>query len=152
MRLSKLADNINKILLQHLVAVAVLFGAFFISACTSNKPESINYGHDSCNNCKMTIADKRFGGELITKKGKVFKFDSLECLNEYINLHTDDYKIYVVDSLHSGNFIEAEKANFEIHSDIRSPMGQGILASPRGENDVKGTFIQWKDLQPKLKR
>jgi copper chaperone NosL len=100
----------------------------------------------------MTITDKRFGGELVTQKGKVYKFDSLECLNKYMNLHSDDYKIYVVDSMHDGNLIEAEKANFEIRSELRSPMGIGILASPQSEKDIKGNFIQWKELQLKLEK
>jgi copper chaperone NosL len=100
----------------------------------------------------MMIADKRFGGELVTKKGKVYKFDSLECLSEYMDLHSDDYKIYVVDSMNDGNLIEAEKANFEIRSELRSPMGQGILASPKRENVAKRNLLEWKDLKPKLKR
>jgi copper chaperone NosL len=98
----------------------------------------------------MTITDKRFGGELVTKKGKSYKFDSLECLNKYMVLHPDDYKIYTVDSAQDGKFIEIEKAYFELRSDLRSPMGQGILAFPSSESVTKGSLIQWKELQSKL--
>lgn len=123
-----------------------------LCSCTKKEVEPFDYGHDSCSHCKMTITDKRFGGELVSSKGKVYKFDSLECLNEYMNLHSDDYKIYVVDSENAGNLIEADKAQFEIRSELRSPMGQGILASPKKENETKGNQLQWKDLMPKLKR
>jgi copper chaperone NosL len=156
-----LQSNLSKRFLNKLInksvqgcfftCVLILVGIFFVG-CTNDKPQPINYGHDGCNHCKMIITDYRFGGELVTKKGKVYKFDSLECLNEYMNLHSDDYKIYVSDSKQSGNLIEAEKANFEIRSELRSPMGKGILASPADEKDIKGNLISWKDLLPKLKR
>jgi copper chaperone NosL len=134
-----------------LILFVVLLALVFLS-CTKKEAEPIGFGHDSCHHCKMTITDKRFGGELVTSKGKVYKFDSLECLDEYKILHSDDYKIYVVDSLNNGNLIEAEKAQFEIRSDLRSPMGRGILASPKNENELKGNQLTWKDLAPKLKR
>jgi copper chaperone NosL len=157
-RLNKSASQFNKFHIEfnkssrHFLVGVIVFVFCFLSACTGDKPQAIVYGHDSCSHCKMTITDRRFGGELVTKKGKVYKFDSLECLNQYMNLHSDDYKIYVADSTQGGNLIEAEKANFEIHSELRSPMGIGILASPRDEKEIKGNLIQWKDLQPKLKK
>ena len=49
-----------------------------ISSCNT-EPQKINYGKDLCEHCKMTIMDKKFGAELITKKGKTMKFDSGEC-------------------------------------------------------------------------
>lgn len=123
-----------------------------LGSCTKKQAEPFQYGHDSCNHCKMIITDKRFGGELVTPKGKVYKFDSLECLNEHMILHSDDYKIYVVDSEKNGNLIEADQAQFEIRSELRSPMGQGILATAKKENEKKGNQLQWKELVPKLKR
>ena len=41
----------------------------------SKGPKPIDYGNDGCHFCKMTIVDKIHGSELITEKGKVFKFD-----------------------------------------------------------------------------
>src|SRR5690606_30570495 len=61
-----------------------------VAACllllfTACKPEAqaIDYGFDSCTHCKMTIADNRYGAELVTQKGKVYKFDAVECLTAY---------------------------------------------------------------------
>ena len=54
----------------------------FLSAC-SNEPQPIMYGVDLCHHCKMTIMDKKFGAELINKKGKTLKFDSGECMVNY---------------------------------------------------------------------
>ena len=59
--------------------LAWLLGLIFISACTV-EPQPIQYGRDNCAFCKMTIVDGRYGSELVSSKGKVFKFDAVECL------------------------------------------------------------------------
>ena len=53
-------------------------------ASCSTGPEPIAYGHDGCAYCEMTIMDQRYGTELVTDKGKIFKFDSVECLVRYL--------------------------------------------------------------------
>ena len=40
-----------------------------IAGCNP-KPEKITFGKDNCAECKMTIMDPKFGGEIVTKKGK----------------------------------------------------------------------------------
>jgi len=54
-----------------------------LTAC-SHEPDPIRYGKDACAHCKMTIMDKRFSAELITAKGKVFKFDAAECMAGFL--------------------------------------------------------------------
>ncbi|MFL5807903.1 MAG: hypothetical protein ACJ749_00200, partial [Flavisolibacter sp.] len=58
-------------------AAAILVLA--LNSC-STKPQPFAYGKDVCDDCSMTIMDPKFGGEIITKKGKVFKFDDAHCL------------------------------------------------------------------------
>lgn len=139
----------------------IVFCLLFMVSCTGQKPEMILLGQDACHHCRMKITDPRFGGELVTKKGKVYKFDSLECLHEYKNLHSDEYKIYVVNSLAGGALIEAEKAEFEVRSDIRSPMGLGILAQPLNEKSGgevttgktgSGAKLKWDDILTLIKK
>ena len=55
-----------------------------ISAC-SKGPQPINYGEDECEFCKMMVMDKRYGAELVTDKGKIYFFDSIECLVGYLD-------------------------------------------------------------------
>ncbi len=69
--------NKNKFSLIFFITLTLL-----ISSCGS-KPEPINYGHDECEFCRMQISDNRYGAELVTDKGKVYKFDSIECLIEF---------------------------------------------------------------------
>lgn len=47
----------------------------------------------------MTISDGRFGAELITKKGRVYKFDDLRCLINYKaeNTSVENIKYFVPD-------------------------------------------------------
>ena len=64
----------------------LIFGLISIglSSC-STEPEPIRIGKDNCQFCKMTISDKRFGAEIVTKKSKIFKFDDQHCLFYYMN-------------------------------------------------------------------
>lgn len=107
------------------IATAVLFGA-----CNLVSASPIEFGKDSCQTCHMTITDHRYGGEVVLKKGKAYKFDSLECMSSFLHEHKDDTgAVYVLDS-ESGKLIPAEKATFGLVPGTRGPMGEGILAAP----------------------
>ncbi|MDX1911017.1 MAG: hypothetical protein SFV22_06010, partial [Saprospiraceae bacterium] len=66
-----------------MAVIAVLSGCLNMVACSTG-PEPIRYGQDNCHACKMTLTDRRFGAEIVTKKGKVYKFDDLNCLMGHI--------------------------------------------------------------------
>ena len=70
----------NEILKIYGIAVILLM----IVACD---PESkpIVYGEDKCEFCRMSIVDQRFAGEVVTQKGKAYKFDAVECMVNYID-------------------------------------------------------------------
>ena len=54
-------------------------------ACGHSGPETININKDDCDNCKMSISDKRFACELVTEKGRAYKFDDVTCMMSYKN-------------------------------------------------------------------
>lgn len=56
---------------------------FTLQSC-SFEVEKINIGKDQCHFCKMTIADTHYGGALLTKKGKTYKFDDMYCIQSFI--------------------------------------------------------------------
>ncbi len=58
---------------RNAVAAVSMFLAFSTMGCNT-EPQPIKIGEDACSFCKMSIADNRYGAEIITKKGKVFKF------------------------------------------------------------------------------
>lgn len=108
-------------------------------ACTTDK-RPISYGKDGCAFCKMTIMDNRFGAEMVNPKGKIFTFDSGECLVRYIHLHKADLKpkdrYFVTDFRRPGVLIEAQKATFVHGPGIESPMG-GNLAAASTSSEAK---------------
>ncbi len=51
--------------------------------CHSDDPRQMEYGRADCDVCRMRITDNRFGGQVMTRTGKVHQFDSIECLAEF---------------------------------------------------------------------
>jgi copper chaperone NosL len=102
-----------------------------VSGC-SLKTEPISYGKDNCTFCKMTIMDKKFGAELVTLKGKVFKFDDLSCMSKYMktaNLNEADYKHVVVSSYNNPEkFLDLNNAFIIQSENLQSPMLGNIAA------------------------
>lgn len=102
-----------------------------MSAC-SRGPQPINYGQDGCAYCKMTISDERYGAEIVTQKGKVFKFDATECMIGFVNKDyvnkADVAQYLVVDVSNPTVLIPADKAQFLISEKLPSPMGGNISA------------------------
>lgn len=108
----------------------LLFCATIFLASCQVKPREINYGHDQCAACKMMITDARFGAELVTKKGKTFKYDALECmLPVVIKNGLDTYAfILATDFQNPGTLQDAATLNFLITDKIPSPMGKNLSA------------------------
>ncbi len=116
--------------LNHLRVFFLLGFFLMISACTTEqKPQLIIYGKDVCENCHMVISDQRFGAQIVTKKGKLHLFDSVNCLHNYLKTHPESsQKIFFVDAIHKDQWISSEEAFFVNISTLRSPMGAGIIA------------------------
>ena len=94
-------------------------------------PRPITYDADGCSYCRMQISDPRFGAELVTKKGKVYTFDSIECLIDFhrqANLADDVRSVWVSDYRHPGTLIPAATATYVSLGAGHSPMGRGLLA------------------------
>lgn len=121
----------------------ILLLTSMLSAC-SNNPKTINYGADGCDFCKMTISDKRFGGELLTRKGKAYKFDDMHCINSFLQSNVIDSadiaEIYLVDFSRPGTLIISQESIFLKSEDLRSPMGGNIAAFK--EKDSMAKFLQ----------
>jgi len=141
--------------------ILVLTAIIIFSACTI-ETEPINYGKENCAFCKMTIMDKKFGTELVTLKGKVFKFDDLSCMSKYMKtaeLHEADCKHVVVGNYEKpGEFIDFNKAFF-IHSEsFQSPMLGNIAAFDRETSfqelvtmDSTAKNITWTEIKDLFK-
>jgi copper chaperone NosL len=96
----------------------------------SSEPVPIQYGRDSCIRCRMIITDTRFGTEIVTKKGKVLYFDSIECLMRYYQSDrcdkTQTGHIMITDASAPGALIPAEQSAYLISENYPSPMGDNL--------------------------
>lgn len=102
-----------------------------IAGC-SKKQQPISYGQDECEFCKMIVMDERYGAELVTGTGKIYFFDSIECLVGYLDnqkIRKGDYtSIWVGNFANPKNIIDAENAIYLKNDELRSPMGLNVLA------------------------
>lgn len=121
----------------------------FIFAMCSSDPQPLNYGKDVCYTCKMTLMDKKFGAEIVTKKGKVYKFDDLNCM---INFHNSGYEAVenmehrlVVDFANPEKLIDTQQAFFVKTDQIRTPMASEVAAFG-SEADYKRYNKKWKGI------
>ena len=129
-----------------------------LTSCSS-EPQPINYDEDECHRCKMIISDSRYGTEAITHKGKIFKYDAIECLipsmlkDEAGNLD----QMFVTDYYSPKTFISANEASYLISKNLPSPMG-GFLtafasteAAKKAQNEYNGDIYTWESLLEKYK-
>jgi copper chaperone NosL len=103
----------------------------------NTEAEPIRFGTDNCYSCKMTISDQRFGGELVTKKGKIYKFDDSHCLVEFLKAGAEEKTniatTYLVDFAGNGGLIDANAALLYKSTELRSPMGGNVAAFSKKE-------------------
>lgn len=141
--------------LNNLITAIVIFLMVGLASC-SNGPKKIIIGKDACSFCKMSIADNRFGGEILTKKGKVYTFDDTHCLLGFINANTinnnDIKETYFVNFEEPHDLIEAPRVILFKSNELHSPMG-GDVAGFSDQNTVnkasakfKGEEITWETL------
>lgn len=138
--------------------LSLLGATLFLTAC-SVEPEPIAYGSDACAFCRMTIVDKTHAAQLVTTKGKQFKYDAIECLVQQMPEWAPETiaHLKVADFAHPGAMIDAQTATYLISPGIRSPMGANLSAFADGESAASardaytGELFAWADLQDRLK-
>jgi len=138
--------------------ITLLVQFLILSACSS-KPIPIEYGVDGCHFCKMTIVDKLHAAEVVTQKGKVYKFDAAECMINFM----DEFDISTIKLYLSNNYsepeelIDATRATFLISKNVPSPMGAFLSAFKNKEEAVKvktekgGEIFSWDELLIRFK-
>ncbi|MGZ0015570.1 nitrous oxide reductase accessory protein NosL [Yeosuana sp. AK3] len=136
--------------LKHYALIALLL---LLCSCNAS-PQAINYGSDGCHFCKMTIVDKIHAAEMVTKKGKVYKFDATECMINFLNdFDENEVKLYLTNHYQNPEaLIDATQATFLISKKIPSPMGAFLSAFKNKGDAVKtqtekgGTLYTWSEL------
>jgi copper chaperone NosL len=134
-------------------AVVVPILTILLVSCSQTNPEPIKLHKDNCSFCTMTIADGRFGAELITDKGRIYKFDDLSCMMKYSKQNPTNNSRLFVNEYSSKNILIDIATSFFIFSDeVRSPMGGNIAsfatkeAADKYAKEWNAKIVSWENL------
>ena len=131
----------------------------FVLALQACNPESkpIVYGQDKCEFCRMSIVDQRFGGEIVTQKGKVYKYDAVECMVNYIDERVEDeksLKMVLTNTYDApGKLVDAKACYYLISKNMPSPMGmflnpfESLDAASKNMEEHSGAIFGWEELR-----
>ncbi len=119
------------------------------------KPQEIAYGSDGCSFCKMTIVDTQHAAQIVTEKGKSFKYDAIECMMNHLNAWDQAaIALYLVsDYSNPKKLIDAEHAHYLISEAIPSPMGANLSGFAQEQELTKirlengGDMLSWDELK-----
>ncbi len=146
--------NISPIAKKAVPAAAALLVLLFTSCNT--KPQAFAYGKDICDDCKMTIIDPKFGGEIITKKGKIYKFDDVHCLVHFMKQGTvkeaDIAETVFINYENAKNFLDVKSAYFVVSDQFKSPMNGNAASFSSKEiaeqkaQQTNGAIKNWDQL------
>ncbi|WP_281233142.1 nitrous oxide reductase accessory protein NosL [Flavobacterium gelatinilyticum] len=127
---------------------SLLFVAAFLFSCSGDKAVPIKLNVDNCDFCMMGISDGRHGAEIITEKGRAYKFDDVACMAHYCkdNASMKIKAYYVHDYTKNNELIPADKAFFVSGGKIKSPMN-GNIAAFTNKSEAKAFEAQSKGLE-----
>lgn len=136
-----------------------IFLLLVASSCSTG-PKPINYGEDACQFCRMTIVDNQHAAQLVTEKGKNYKYDAIECMiNDLNKWERPLVKFHLVaDYANPGILTDALTASYLISESIPSPMGEYLSAfaneSIRNETQQSagGDMLNWEQLRLTLSK
>jgi copper chaperone NosL len=127
-----------------------------MSSCNAG-PEQIKTGVDHCYFCKMTISDVRFGAELVTQKGKIYKFDDMHCILSYLKTGELDSgkikNIYFTNFCGNHQLVHLKNAVLLKSESFRSPMGGNIASFDNrdslamAQRGFPGSMVNWVELK-----
>lgn len=141
---------------QASVPVAAVLLLLVFASCKA-EPEPIQYGKDSCHSCKMIIFDKHYGGEIVSRKGKVFKFDDTSCMIEFLEtgaLANDQIgHELLIDFANPGILVDASSAQLVFSENLKTPMNGRVAAFSKQDeasahsDQWNGRLMQWSELK-----
>lgn len=136
------------------ITLTACLGMFFMSSCNTDGPEPITFHKDACDHCRMSISDGRFACELVTQKGRVYKFDDLLCMLKFSSAQAEGNikKYYIGHYLQKDVFLDATTAWYVRDKRLKSPMnGNAVACATREEATTIAAQYQtaplsWQDL------
>lgn len=144
----KMMKQVNK-------TASALFVLVALGSC-GHKPQPIRLNQDNCSYCEMTISDRKFGTELMTEKGRIYKFDDLSCMLRYMKENnTQVYKgVYISDFLSPHNLLRVEETTLVQGDAVSSPMGGNFAGFSNKDSannlmvKLNAKAVNWADIKP----
>ncbi|MBL0316037.1 MAG: nitrous oxide reductase accessory protein NosL [Flavobacteriales bacterium] len=133
------------------LAIALML---MLPSCSPH-PEPIILGKDECAFCRMKVSDPRFAAEVVSTKGKVFKFDDISCAAQFIQkenlLAPEIFGVYFSDYTNPQSLLNADSCILFQCDELRSPMN-GNVAALSSKEEVKqlpfaasGKITRWQE-------
>jgi copper chaperone NosL len=104
--------------------------------------------------------DPKFGGEIITQKGKIYKFDDSHCMIHFLKNNgvkkTDVAQTVVIDHSNQKNFLDVKSAYFVVSDQFKSPMNGNAACFSSKEiaeqkaKETNGLVKNWDQLYQSL--
>jgi copper chaperone NosL len=103
----------------------------------------------------MTIVDQQHAAEIVTKKGKPFKYDAIECMVRDIkNEKENEFSLFLInDYSRPGNLVDAKLSTYLISENLPSPMGANLTGFQNKEEaqlilkEKNGRLYTWTELK-----
>jgi copper chaperone NosL len=111
--------------------------ALVLAGCGEPESRPLSVGVDRCADCLMAVDVTGHGSELVTTTGKVYTFDSVECLTNYLLTYGGEevvHSLWVTDFANPDDLVHAEDAHYLVSDALTSPMGLGVTAFSRIED------------------
>jgi copper chaperone NosL len=151
----KIQDSIVNLVFRPQYLILIFLSV--IQLFCSPEPQPIIFGNDQCTHCKMIISDMRYGAELVSNKGKIYKFDSVECLAAFSLSQTfageEIHSMWVINFAEPQALIAATTAVYLHSPQLPSPMGLNLsafserMSAQKLSNHYPGNIITWQDVQ-----
>jgi len=139
----------------------ITLGLLLLLVGCNTEPVPIEFGKDACYTCKMTMMDPKFGAEIVTKKGKVYKFDDVNCMLEFYHADFEEQAnikhLLVINFAQPEKWIDATNSWYLKSDSVRSPMASGIAAFANDEEYLpykkkwKAILMSWGETNTQFK-
>lgn len=119
-----------------------------LAGCSSaQQPAQVDTRNDSCTNCRMSVSDVRFAGQIVAPGEEPRFFDDIGCLRDYLKkAAVSKTAIAYVADHRTKNWVPAAKAVYVRNEQVQTPMMSHIIAfadaaSRDADRDGKGTVL-----------
>lgn len=143
---------------KKLILTILMIGLVVLAAAACGdkeyEAEAIHEDVDKCDICNMQVVDDGFATQLITEEGKVYKFDDIGCMNEWMKKNSgEEVAIQFVRDHNTEEWIKMDNAYYAYDPSFKTPMAYGLVSFKEKEEaqkfineQGKGVLLESSDL------